>query len=75
MREVVRIRQSRDALFHQGKDSSVMLHLAMESVLSRPSRHSRCMHVDTTLKFREMIQFRDETAKQIWRLELIVHVE
>ena len=31
------------------------------------------MHVDTTWKFREMIQFRDETAKRLG-LDLIVHI-
>ena len=49
-----------------------MLHLAMKAFY--PSKPPfPLMHVDTTWKFREMIQFRDETAKRLG-LELIVHI-
>jgi sulfate adenylyltransferase subunit 2 len=49
-----------------------MLHLAMKAFY--PSKPPfPLMHVDTTWKFREMIQFRDETAKRLG-LDLIVHV-
>ncbi|SUB00416.1 Sulfate adenylyltransferase subunit 2 [Pannonibacter phragmitetus] len=58
-------------LYSIGKDSSVMLHLAMKAFY--PSRPPfPFLHVDTGWKFREMITFRDETAKRLG-LELIVH--
>src|SRR6202042_1192339 len=59
-------------LYSIGKDSAVMLHLAMKAFY--PSKPPfPLMHVDTTWKFKEMIQFRDETAKRLG-LDLIVHV-
>ena len=59
-------------LYSIGKDSSVMLHLAMKAFF--PSRPPfPLLHVDTTWKFREMIAFRDETAARLG-VELIVHV-
>ncbi|NVK35115.1 MAG: sulfate adenylyltransferase subunit CysD [Rhodobacteraceae bacterium] len=58
-------------LYSIGKDSSVMLHLAMKAFY--PSKPPfPLLHVDTTWKFREMIQFRDETAKRLG-LDLIVY--
>lgn len=58
-------------LYSIGKDSSVMLHLAMKAFY--PSKPPfPLMHIDTTWKFREMISFRDETAKRLG-LDLIVH--
>lgn len=58
-------------LYSIGKDSSVMLHLALKAFA--PSRPPfPLMHVDTTWKFREMIAFRDETVKR-HGLDLIVH--
>jgi sulfate adenylyltransferase subunit 2 len=58
-------------LYSIGKDSSVLLHLAMKAF--HPSRPPfPLLHVDTTWKFREMIAFRDETARRLG-LELIVH--
>jgi len=58
-------------LYSIGKDSSVLLHLAMKAFA--PSRLPfPLMHVDTTWKFREMIAFRDETARRIGA-DLIVH--
>ena len=59
-------------LYSIGKDSSVMLHLALKAFA--PGRLPfALMHVDTTWKFREMIAFRDETMRRLG-LELIVHV-
>ncbi|MBN9049925.1 MAG: sulfate adenylyltransferase subunit CysD [Rhizobiales bacterium] len=51
-------------LYSIGKDSSVMLHLALKAFT--PSKLPfPLLHVDTTWKFREMIAFRDETAKRL----------
>jgi len=59
-------------LYSIGKDSSVLLHLALKAF--RPGRMPfAVMHVDTLWKFREMIAFRDETAARLG-IELIVHV-
>ncbi len=58
-------------LYSIGKDSGVMLHLAMKAFY--PSKPPfPLLHVDTTWKFRDMIAFRDETAKRLG-LDLIVH--
>ncbi|WP_346898725.1 sulfate adenylyltransferase subunit CysD [uncultured Roseibium sp.] len=58
-------------LYSIGKDSGVMLHLAMKAFY--PSKPPfPLLHVDTTWKFRDMISFRDETAKRLG-LDLIVH--
>ena len=59
-------------LYSIGKDSSVMLHLALKAFAPGKPPFP-LMHVDTTWKFREMIRFRDETAARLG-LELIVHV-
>ncbi|HKD47363.1 MAG TPA: sulfate adenylyltransferase subunit CysD [Rhizomicrobium sp.] len=59
-------------LYSIGKDSSVMLHLAMKAFYPAKPPFP-LMHVDTTWKFREMIKFRDATTKRLG-LELIVHV-
>ena len=59
-------------MYSIGKDSSVMLHLAMKAFY--PSKPPfPLLHVDTTWKFREMITFRDETAKRLG-IDLIVHI-
>lgn len=58
-------------LYSVGKDSSVLLHLAMKAFYPAKPPFP-LLHVDTTWKFHEMIQFRDETAKRLG-LELIVH--
>lgn len=71
MREVAAEFQNPVMLYSIGKDSSVMLHLAMKAFY--PSRPPfPLLHVDTTWKFREMIEFRDETVKRLG-LDLIVH--
>jgi sulfate adenylyltransferase subunit 2 len=59
-------------LYSIGKDSSVMLHLALKAFA--PARLPfPLMHVDTTWKFRDMIAFRDDTARRLG-LDLIVHI-
>lgn len=59
-------------LYSVGKDSSVLLHLALKAFY--PARPPfPLLHVDTTWKFREMIDFRDKTAARLG-LELIVHI-
>lgn len=59
-------------LYSIGKDSAVMLHLAMKAF--HPSKPPfPLLHVDTTWKFHEMIAFRDATAKRLG-LDLVVHV-
>jgi len=59
-------------LYSIGKDSSVMLHLAMKAFFPAKPPFP-LLHVDTTWKFREMIAFRDATAKRLG-LDLLVHV-
>ena len=51
-------------LYSIGKDSSVMLHLAMKAFYPEKPPFP-FLHVNTTWKFKEMIQFRDETAKKL----------
>jgi sulfate adenylyltransferase subunit 2 len=59
-------------LYSIGKDSTVLLHLARKAFY--PARPPfPLLHVDTTWKFRDMIAFRDRTARELG-LELIVHV-
>jgi sulfate adenylyltransferase subunit 2 len=59
-------------LYSIGKDSAVMLHLAMKAFYPAKPPFP-LMHVDTRWKFREMIKMRDETAKRLG-LDLIVHI-
>jgi sulfate adenylyltransferase subunit 2 len=58
-------------LYSIGKDSSVMLHLAMKAFYPAKPPFP-LMHIDTTWKFREMIEFRDRTIARLG-LELLVH--
>ena len=72
MREVAAECENPVMLYSIGKDSSVMLHLAMKAFY--PSKPPfPLMHVDTTWKFKEMIEFRDNVVKDLG-LELIVHI-
>jgi sulfate adenylyltransferase subunit 2 len=72
MREVAAQFEKPVMLYSIGKDSSVMLHLAVKAFW--PSTPPFPMlHVDTTWKFKEMIAFRDRRAAELG-LELIVHV-
>src|ERR1700712_5581267 len=64
MREVVAEFKNPVMLYSIGKDSSVMLHLAIKAFYPAPLPFP-LMHVDTTWKFREMIAFRDQTVKRI----------
>src|SRR5258705_13407868 len=64
MREVAAEFANPVMLYSVGKDSGVMLHLAMKAFY--PSKPPfPLMHVNTTWKFKEMIQFRDETVKRL----------
>lgn len=59
-------------LYSIGKDSAVMMHLAMKAFAPGKPPFP-LMHVDTTWKFREMIEFRDKRIKELgW--DLIVHI-
>src|SRR3974390_552640 len=72
MREMVAEFKKPVMLYSIGKDSSVMLHLALKAFHPAPLPFP-LLHVDTTWKFREMIAFRDDTAKRL-NLNLLVHV-
>jgi sulfate adenylyltransferase subunit 2 len=72
MREVVAECEHPVMLYSIGKDSSVMLHLAIKAFWPAKPPFP-LLHVDTTWKFREMIAFRDETARRLG-MDLIVHV-
>ncbi len=71
MREVASQSENPVMLYSVGKDSSVMLHLAEKAFYPSPPPFP-LMHVDTTWKFKEMIEFRDRRAKEVG-MELIVH--
>jgi sulfate adenylyltransferase subunit 2 len=72
LREVAATCDNPVLLYSIGKDSAVLLHLAMKAF--QPGKPPfPLLHVDTTWKFREMIAFRDETARRLG-LELIVHI-
>jgi sulfate adenylyltransferase subunit 2 len=72
MREAVAEFDRPVMLYSIGKDSSVMLHIALKAFY--PAKPSfPLLHVDTTWKFREMIAFRDETARRVG-MELLVHI-
>jgi sulfate adenylyltransferase subunit 2 len=72
MREVVAECERPVMLYSIGKDSSVMLHLAMKAFFPAAPPFP-FLHIDTTWKFRDMITFRDETAKRLG-LDLRVHI-
>jgi len=72
MREVVAECEHPVMLYSVGKDSAVMLHLAVKAFY--PSKPPfPLLHVDTTWKFKEMIEFRDVMVKKLG-LDLIVHI-
>lgn len=71
MREVAATFAKPVMLYSIGKDSSVMLHLARKAFFPGPLPFP-LLHIDTGWKFREMIKFRDETAKR-YGLDLLVH--
>jgi sulfate adenylyltransferase subunit 2 len=72
MREVVAECERPVMLYSIGKDSSVMLHLALKAFYPAKPPFP-LLHVDTTWKFREMIEFRDRTVARLG-LELKIHV-
>src|SRR4026208_1689616 len=72
MREVVAEFHRPVMLYSIGKDSSVMVHLAMKAFYPAKPPFP-LLHVDTTWKFREMIAFRDATAARLG-VQLIVHI-
>ncbi len=71
MREVAAECEKPVMLYSIGKDSSVMLHLAMKAFYPEKPPFP-FLHIDTTWKFKEMISFRDETAKR-YGIEMLVH--
>ncbi|MFZ1681776.1 MAG: sulfate adenylyltransferase subunit CysD [Rhizobiaceae bacterium] len=72
IREVAATFERPVMLYSIGKDSSVMLHLARKAFF--PARPPfPLLHVDTTWKFREMIEFRDRIAAELG-FDLIVHI-
>jgi len=71
MREAVAESDNPVMLYSIGKDSSVLLHLALKAFYPAKPPFP-LLHVDTTWKFREMIAFRDRRAKELG-LDLLVH--
>ena len=72
LREVAAEFRNPVLMYSIGKDSSVLLHLARKAF--HPSKPPLpLLHVDTTWKFREMIAFRDATARNLG-VDLIVHI-
>ena len=72
IREVVAEFDNPVMLYSIGKDSSVMVHLALKAF--HPAKPPfPLLHVDTTWKFREMIQFREEYAKKELGLDVLTH--
>lgn len=72
IREVAAEFENPVMLYSVGKDSAVMVHLAMKAFYPAKPPFP-LMHVDTTWKFKEMIQFREEYARKELGLDLIVH--
>jgi sulfate adenylyltransferase subunit 2 len=71
-REVVAEFEKPVLLYSIGKDSSVLLHLAMKAFAPGPLPFP-LLHVDTTWKFKDMYRFRDRTADR-YGLNLIIHI-
>ncbi|MDE1146232.1 MAG: sulfate adenylyltransferase subunit CysD [Azospirillaceae bacterium] len=71
LREVVAETQNPVMMYSIGKDSAVMLHLAMKAFYPAKPPFP-LLHVDTTWKFREMIAFRDQRVADLG-LDLLVH--
>jgi len=72
MREVVAQFSNPVMLYSIGKDSSVMLHLAMKAFYPAKPPFP-LLHIDSTWKFRDMIEFRDRRVAELG-LDLIVHI-
>jgi len=71
IREVVAECEKPVMLYSIGKDSSVMLHLSMKAFYPEKPLFP-FMHIDTTWKFKEMIEFRDRRAKELG-IEMLVY--
>ncbi|MEZ3508149.1 MAG: sulfate adenylyltransferase subunit CysD [Lachnospiraceae bacterium] len=71
MREVAAECEKPVMLYSIGKDSSVMLHLALKAFYPEKPPFP-FMHIDTTWKFKEMIKFRDKVAKKLG-IEMLVY--
>ncbi|WP_105614318.1 sulfate adenylyltransferase subunit CysD [Vallitalea okinawensis] len=71
IREVAAECENPVMLYSVGKDSSVMLHLALKAFYPEKPPFP-FMHIDTTWKFKEMIQFRDRRAKELG-IEMLIH--
>ncbi len=72
LREVVAEAENPVMLYSIGKDSAVMLHLAMKAFYPAKPPFP-LLHVDTRWKFREMYTFRDQMAQKLG-MDLIVHI-
>ncbi|MGM7702949.1 sulfate adenylyltransferase subunit CysD [Pseudalkalibacillus sp. Hm43] len=72
IREVAAECENPVMLYSIGKDSSVMLHLAMKAFYPEKPPFP-FMHINTTWKFKEMIEFRDRKAKELG-IEMIEHI-
>lgn len=71
MREVAAECENPVMLYSIGKDSSVMLHLALKAFYPEKPPFP-FLHIDTTWKFQEMIEFRDKTAEELG-IEMLVY--
>ena len=72
IREAIAEAENPVMLYSIGKDSGVMLHLAMKAFYPMKPPFP-LLHVDTTWKFKDMIEFRETTAKNLG-FELLVHI-
>ena len=72
LREVAAAFENPVMMYSIGKDSAVMLQLALKAFAPGPLPF-KLLHIDTTWKFKEMIGFRDKTVKEL-DLKLIIHV-
>ena len=72
IREVAAEFENPVMLYSIGKDSSVMVHLALKAFYPGKPPFP-LMHVDTTWKFREMIEFRESYARHELGLDVLVH--
>ena len=72
IREVASEFENPVMLYSIGKDSAVMLHLAMKAFFPAKPPFP-LLHIDTTWKFKEMIEFRDRYAAKELGLKLLVH--
>ncbi|MCA9169572.1 MAG: sulfate adenylyltransferase subunit CysD [Planctomycetales bacterium] len=73
IREVAAEFENPVMLYSIGKDSAVMVHLAMKAFYPAKPPFP-LLHVDTTWKFTDMIKFREEYARQELGLDVLVHI-